>query len=319
MPSNRTVSPFGRLSISSETISTRIRNNTSVNSDTVASNQWQWNGILQMAVGRLYLEMPNNIGRKGPWTGYVCSGTVVTDGTDGRSIIITAAHCIYDDVNKAFARNVMFVPGYSKKRESGGGSNRSCMPSGCWVPSFGAVDVNWTIRTFPANIAWDYGYYVFNDHGAHLAPSTQRLTHGALDSAVRSLPVSFTTVALYNEDTGASNTDYTYALGLSEDPEVKLNYCAEHVAAEPTRNVGWWLGHCRLSGGVLGGPWIQLKKTGAGSIISVNSWGYTNHVGMSGPKLVGTSASCVFEHAKAKTFPSARIIDGEAGIKAICR
>ena len=64
---------------------------------------------MQTAAGRLFYEMPSNPRRK-RWGGYVCSGTVVSDGATGRSVILTASHCVYDDANKAFARNVLFIP-----------------------------------------------------------------------------------------------------------------------------------------------------------------------------------------------------------------
>jgi hypothetical protein len=57
-------------------------------------------------------------------------------------------------------------------------------------------------------------------------------------------------------------------------------------------------------------------STGNGPVISVNSWGYTDRPGMAGPKLSGTSASCVFAHAQSSalgTWP-----DGDAGVKASC-
>ena len=41
---------------------------------------------------------------------YICSGTVVADGVSGRSIVLTAAHCVYDDSNKAFATNGWGIP-----------------------------------------------------------------------------------------------------------------------------------------------------------------------------------------------------------------
>ena len=59
--------------------------------------------------GRIYFEMPSDT--PGYWADYVCSGTVATDPEDNeRSIVVTAAHCVFDDVNKAFARNVIFIP-----------------------------------------------------------------------------------------------------------------------------------------------------------------------------------------------------------------
>ena len=72
---------------------------------TVTNDEWLTPGDLQTAAGRIYFEMPSNTTHT-RWAGYVCSGTVATDATGGRSVILTAAHCVYDDVYKAFARNV---------------------------------------------------------------------------------------------------------------------------------------------------------------------------------------------------------------------
>ena len=77
--------------------------------DTVTNAHWVDGGAVQTAVGRLYFEMPDNPRWK-RWSGYVCSGTVAMDNVTSRSVIITAAHCVYDDVNKAFARHVLFIP-----------------------------------------------------------------------------------------------------------------------------------------------------------------------------------------------------------------
>jgi hypothetical protein len=106
-------------------------------------------------VGRIYFQMPNDINRTS-WTGYVCSGTTVTDSKSDRSIIITAAHCVYDDDNKAFARNVLFIP--SQEDTTAGRTDTTCSNDlfGCWVPSFGVVDVEMYNKTWPDFIPWDY-------------------------------------------------------------------------------------------------------------------------------------------------------------------
>jgi hypothetical protein len=51
-------------------------------------------------------------------------------------------------------------------------------------------------------------------------------------------------------------------------------YCAEDMQQLDQAN--WWLGSCGLSGGSSGGPWMQPFSGGMGSLISANSWGYTN-------------------------------------------
>jgi hypothetical protein len=277
----------------------------------VTNAKWSDGGDIQTAAGRLYFEMPSNAKRKGPWTGYVCSGTVTDDSTSGRSIILTASHCVYDDANKAFARNVLFIPNQAGTTGSGTDLNCNNDPLGCWVPSFGVVDVNWTTRTFPDNVAWDYAFYVVNDSGAHQGSAA---SSDSLETAAHSLPVSFTQAYFDDTDPSATSLDFTDALGYSYSDDPNFMYCAEDMTT--IGDVNWWLPSCGLSGGSSGGPWVQPMdtSTGRGPIISVNSWGYTNSPGMAGPKLVGTSAECVYNEAKNIDFLAGSATDGDAGV-----
>lgn len=274
--------------------------------DTVTNAPWVDGGDVQTAVGRIYFEMPSNA-RRTRWAGYVCSGTAVQDGMGGRSIILTAAHCVYDDANKAFARKVLFIP--NQDATTGTGTDRDCSndPLGCWTPMFGVVDVNWTTRTFPDNIPWDYAYYVVSDTGAHSGTTAP----AALDAAVPELAINFTAPSVDDGSAGKTTADFTHALGYSYSDDPNFMYCAEDMTTEGTAN--WWLPSCGLSGGSSGGPWVQKLLGGTGPIISVNSWGYTTSPGMAGPKLSGTSASCIFERAKSGTVATP-VADGNAGI-----
>jgi hypothetical protein len=268
---------------------------------TVPNEEWTGGGVVQQAAGRIYFEMPSNA-RRTRWAGYVCSGTVATDSASGRSIIITAAHCVYDDANKAYARNALFIPNQAQTSASGTDLNCANDPIGCWAPELGVVDVNWTTRTFPDNVAWDYAYYVVSDTGAH-APGLASASD-TLDAAVVPMNVSFSAPAV---------ADLTHALGYSYDVDPQLRYCADPMESLDAAN--WWLPNCGLSGGSSGGPWSQPfnVSTGDGPIISVNSWGYTNSPGMAGPKLSGTSASCVFDVANSAPLGLA-YADGDAGV-----
>ncbi len=260
---------------------------------TVPKAQWSSGGKVQTAAGRILFTMG------GPNSYYVCSGTVVTDAVSGRSLIMTAAHCVYDDARKAFADNVLFIP-----NQAGGGSatdlNCNNDPIGCWVPSYGVVDRHWTSTTFPDNKAWDYAFYVVPDSGAHVGASA---SSPALDVAAGSLAPSFDAP---KHDVTNSTEDYTHALGYSYSDDPKFMYCAEDMTTEGA--VNWWLASCGLTGGASGGPWVQPMDTaeGSGPIISVNSWGYVDFLrnplpGMAGPKLNGTSAKCVFDEAQIAT------------------
>jgi hypothetical protein len=270
----------------------------------VENAPWENGGAVQTAAGRIYFEMPSNPQRK-RWAGYVCSGTVVTDGVTGRSTILTAAHCVYDDANKAFARNVLFIPNQAGTTGAGTDTNCGNDPLGCWTPAYGVVDGNWTTRTFPANIPWDYAFYVVDDtvdsHNGNGAD-------GALDTRTGTLPVSF---AAPSVNLSGSDADYTHALGYSYSDDPEFMYCAEDMTNEGADN--WWLPSCGLSGGSSGGPWVQgMSAQGSGNVISVNSWGYTNEPGMAGPKLSGTSASCIFDVARFDTT-AVSTTDGNEG------
>ncbi|MBL4585141.1 MAG: hypothetical protein JKX83_11070 [Pseudomonadales bacterium] len=280
--------------------------------DYVVTNAgWSQGDAVQNAAGRIYFEMPDTANRTGSWGGYVCSGTVTTDETSGRSIIITASHCVYDDANKAFARNVLFIPNQAGTTGSGTDLNCSNDPIGCWATSFGVVDNNWATKTFPNNIAWDYAYYVVNDSGAH---SGATASSDSLDIAAGSLPVNFTSAYTYDGDPSATSIDFTHSLGYSYSEDPNFMYFAEDMKTEGS--VNWWLANCGLSGGSSGGPWVQPmdEATGIGPIISVNSWGYTTAPGMAGPKLVGTSAECIYAEAKSISFTSVSSTDGDEGV-----
>ena len=157
---------------------------------TISSEHWTGAGQVAISTGRLYFEMVNP--DTGVPAGYVCSGTAVQDGDGDSSLILTAAHCIYDDVNQAFADNVMFIPNQDATTANGTDSNCSNDPMGCWAPTHGVVDVDWTTRTFPDNIPWDYGFYVVPITGAHEGNGTtesletrRRNADGAVQCASR--------------------------------------------------------------------------------------------------------------------------------------
>jgi hypothetical protein len=227
-------------------------------------------------------------------------------------VIITAAHCAYDDAYKAFARNVLFIPNQDGTTGSGTDTNCNNDPMGCWTPGFAVVDTNWTTSTFPDNIPWDYAYYVVSDSGAHSGNGSG----GSLEVAVGGgLSIDFEAPA-YDVGTTSGDADYTHGIGYSYSDDPNLMYCAENMTTEGAYN--WWLPNCGLSGGSSGGPWVQPMSNGAGPIISVNSWGYNGSPGMAGPFLDVTSAECLFADAKATGFGDVSGADGQQGIVVAC-
>lgn len=264
---------------------------------TIKNASWGFGGDVQTAAGRILFEMDN--------TAFICSETVATDGTSGRSVIVTAAHCVYDDENKEFATNIMFIP--NQDETTGNRTDENCDndPLGCWVPEFAVVDLNWTRNEFPDNIAWDYAYLVVADSGSHAGNGDDEV----LDSVTDSLPIDFLPPYVADGDRGAGSLDFTHALGYSGTADPNFMYCAEDMGTFGVDN--WWLRSCGLSGGSSGGPWVQPmdEATGSGEIVSVNSWGFDNgRPGMAGPVLNGTSAQCLFDEAKVASLDSNGVV-----------
>jgi len=278
----------------------------------VANAAWS-GGAVQNAAGRIYFEMPADKRWRRSWNGYVCSGTVTTDAAGDRSIIITAAHCVYDDAYKAFARNVLFIPNQAETTGSATDLNCDNDPLGCWTPAFGVVDVDWTTRRFPNNIEWDYAYYVVDAAGAHAGTGTE----DSLEIAAGSLPVDFSTPNDTPDGTyGTDDPAYTHALGYSYSDDPNFMFCAENMTVEGA--VNWWLPSCGLSGGSSGGPWVQPMDSalGTGPIVSVNSWGYTDQPGMAGPQLHNSTAACLYYVAATSSLSIGDQGDGYAGVAA---
>ena len=151
---------------------------------------------------------------------------------------------------------------------------------------------------------FDYAYYVvFHDQAAHRGGYEKGLT-GILDRDVRPLPVDFA-----RDARGA----FVHSIGYSADQDPSLRHCA--MANADIYGVSWyanlWLDACALTGGASGGPWlVDADAAGTGTLVSVNSWGFTYRTGMDGPSLRtqdGSWAECLYEESRTARDP------GDAG------
>jgi len=261
---------------------------------TVVNGEWEsnWGGTIQTAVGRIYFEF----GR----SGYVCSGTVARDSQADRSIIITAAHCAYDEQADVFATNVLFIPNQAGTTGSGTDTNCDNDPLGCWAPSYAVADTDWATRSWPNNIPWDYAFYIVPSSGAHAGPNNKpdgSALSDNLEEAAGSISVSFSPPPQV----------HTYGLGYSYAHDPNFMHCAEQLGAQSSSNFNaHWLGSCGLSGGSSGGPWIQGDAE-QHTIVAVNSWGFSSSPGMGAPRLDGVNnghAAAVFALAECSTEPT---------------
>lgn len=100
-------------------------------------------------------------------------------------------------------------------------------------------------------------------------------------------------------------SDFTTGLGYSFDKDPDFRYCAGEMSTKfgikTYENL--WIDVCEMTGGSSGGPWmINTDSKGKGTVVSVNSWGYTSSSGMAGPNLSTGEAKCMYEKAKKRSL-----------------
>ena len=286
--------------------------------EVVDDSEWPHSGPIQSATGRILFQFSSN-------QIYKCSGTVIQDNTTGRSIVLTAAHCAYNDLSKEFASMAIFIPDQDATRGSKSDFNCQNDVYGCWLLSFAVVERGWTEGSFPHNIGYDYAFYVVHDRSSShrggygenitgerisiilVCPSFMDLiltstkyyyvpyfAQGILDEDVTPLQIDFE-YKLKN--------DFTVALGYSDEKDPSFQYCSNKLGTINgiDEYTNFWLDNCGLHGGASGGPWtVDMDDSGVGTVVSLSSWGYSSSSGVAGPNLrteSGSSAECLLEKA----------------------
>jgi len=267
----------------------------------VRDDPWEYGGKIQYSSGRVLFFFDGNP--------FVCTGTVVDDGDHpDRTLILTAGHCAfkYDNQGGRFADYALFIPNQDETRGQGTDERCGNDPLGCWTLAFALVDYNWTTRNFPSSVPWDYAIYVVQNvpesHQPGFVYKEQPELSTILEDIVTKFPIDFT----YNQKTAPAT--HTHALGYTFNKDPDFRYCAKDLTTKYgiSSYQNLWLGVCDMSGGSSGGVWMKdTKDDGSGTIISVNSWGYSSSTGMAGPNFYtegGAKVECLFEKAKVIDF-----------------
>lgn len=261
----------------------------------VRDESWPYGGVIQMSTGRILFFFDGNA--------YVCTGTVIKDDIQDRTIVLTAAHCAYQysPSGGRFAEHALYIP--DQDDTTGVKSDDICSndPYGCWVPAFAVVDYQWTQQGFPDSVPYDFAFYVIpNDVNVHEKgylhyqdPSLSEI----LPDLVEPMPIDFN----FNQ----YSAEFTTGLGYSFDKDPDFRYCAGDLSTKYGIRTyeNLWIGVCEMTGGSSGGPWmVQTDSSGRGRVVSVNSWGYTSSSGMAGPNLSTGRAECLYERAKSRSL-----------------
>jgi V8-like Glu-specific endopeptidase len=233
-----------------------------------------WGGASQDVIrsqsGRILFTMSG-----GQW---ICSGSVISTASNTQSVILTAGHCVTDGPT-TWASNFMFIPDFDE------GPNYTCNSSG---QVFGC----WTATRLAANTAFvsgggfgndtldvDYGFALVGLGGKASADLETTVGGGyTLNTTLEALNVQ------------------QWAFGYPAEGRYKgkdLIYCTNATTSlinDPYGADTWGMA-CNMNGGSSGGPWntgTTDPGTIAGSVSSLNSYGYSNLRGyMFGPKFDG--------------------------------
>jgi hypothetical protein len=204
----------------------------------------------------------------------VCSGSVVTDTATDRSIVLTAAHCAYNQATQQFATNWTFIPAYDSKPNGSCTDPANLFPYGCWTASALVAHSNFTDQTAFNSTAtqsdWAFGVFSAGASGAQL------------DATVGSFA--------FNESGFTATNQTAYSFGYpaaSPYGGADLIFCNGNTFADTNNASATWGLACNMTGGASGGPWMSAfaPSTNTGALSSVNSYKYSTDTSkMYGPK-----------------------------------
>ncbi|CAB9520800.1 expressed unknown protein [Seminavis robusta] len=257
----------------------------------VGDEFYEEGGDVMGAVGRIYFFVDGNL--------FACTGTVIHDNKSGRSLVMTAAHCVWPDRTgqRKFAYDPIFIPNRDAveipTNETGRDIHRTCTEDvcGCWTLSGGVVHDVWSESPWPQRLAYDYGFYVVKDYGMHEGTVCRDTT--ALDIAVDEMQFSV-------GDDIVGEPGYSFGYALQWNPFFR--YCSDTITVEDT-TLGFdtaWINSCSLGTGSTGGPWMIdfSEDTGRGKVVTVNSWYKTWTTGYGGPFIDASEARCLVNAAR---------------------
>ncbi len=241
---------------------------------TVTGASWTGGGPVVQRTGKVLFTMDG-----GNW---VCSASAISDGRSTHSLILTAGHCAYDEVNEAFATNWTYVPSFDTA------PTFTCAQStfGCWTAA-GLVVHNGYASAGGFNTQATVHDFAFAIVGAGGKSNTQ------LD-ALGTYGISYPAIS-----TGGSVHSFGYpAAGRYKGKD--LTYCAGPTFNDNLNGNQTWGIACNMTGGSSGGPWLAGFTNSAGTATSLNSYGYSGLSNMYGPKF-NSNTQAVFNRANTTT------------------
>ena len=230
----------------------------------------------------------------------MCSATLITGGeAQGRSIIATAAHCVYSREKGKFAHKFLFIPGQDDGATDQSDTTCSNDPYGCFAPKVVVIPEGYkTASTFGDATEFDFAFLLATGGPSYLTPmnvSFTGMTYETVDTHLFGYPA--------DRDVAGKGAQFMHTADVI--------YSTEHP--DLTGRPGYYAPCSGLSGGASGGPWTQTDPvTGSLTLQSVNSWGWVDnaYTGM-GSSPFTDCAKTVYEATKAVSVTN-------GGVSVVC-
>lgn len=244
---------------------------------TVTGAAWTKGGQVKESVGKVFFRMSGTL--------YTCSGSVTEDRRTAYSLVLTAAHCAWDEAGGSFATDWLFIPDY------GSAPTRTCSDTrfGCWTAQALVVHKGYADQnTFnDAATRHDFAFAVVGPGGK---------SGVQLDATVDAFPITFSSFA-------AGTRMYAFGYpAAGKYKGTKLTYCAGPISFDAWNDDATYGLGCDMTGGSSGGPWFSefSESSGSGTQSSLNSYGYSGVKSMFGPKF-NVDTKAVYDAADAAT------------------
>lgn len=223
---------------------------------------------------------------------YVCTAGIVRDPVAGRSLVLTAAHCAFNERTGEFATNWMVVPDFDTAPALPSSGPDFCAQTslGCWTATALLVDSAYASSgAFNADaVLHDFAFAVVEEGGLGGAEQLDAVAGAQRLSFAREEPASDAYLFGYPRATPFDGRDLVYSRGpLGLDP----------TNAERTYRV-----ESGMTQGSSGGPWFTQfdARSGAGRQFSLTSYAYQNVAALHGPVL-NANVEALFEAAQVAT------------------
>ena len=233
----------------------------------VTGASWTQNGDVLARSGKVFFTLGT--------TRYVCSGSVANDTRQSFSLVLTAAHCAYDEVARRYATNWMFYPAWDTN------PTQTCTQAayGCWTAQALVLHNGFaSAGGFNSQaIRHDFAFAVVG------SGTVRSGVDPILDEAVGSYPLS-TSIT----DDGVE----AYAFGYPAAQKYKGNdlvFCSGNTVTDPALGGQTWGLLCGMTGGSSGGPWLFGFEGLSPALGSLNSYGRSGDPNMYGPKFNNTT------------------------------